>query len=110
MTFVSSDLPKKSNKSILKPDKGVEKRARTFLNVLKSKESIYCQHFMHEYVINLMQCSYNRQLTSASKVQLHFGTDIDYFEKLSHYSFGARVVKLNKGTKVRELFEDAVFN
>jgi len=44
------------------------------------------------------------------KAQLHFGADIDYFEKLSNYSSGAGVVKLNKGIKVRELFEDAVFN
>ena len=52
----------------------------------------------------------NRQWTSALKVQIHFGADVDYFVKLSHYSFGAGVAKLSEGIKVRELFENAIFN
>ena len=45
-----------------------------------------------------------------STIKLHFGADVDYFEKLSHYSFGVGVVKLNKGIKVTELFDNALFN
>ena len=82
----------------------------TFLNVLKSKGPIYCQRFMHEYVINNTHFNFNRQSPSALNVQLHFGADVDYFEKLSHYSFGAGVVKLNKEIKETEHFENAVFN
>ena len=65
---------------------------------------------MHGYAINIKQCNCNTQWTPALKKPLHFGEDVDYFEELSHYSFGAGVVKLNKGIKVRELFENAVFN
>ena len=42
------------------------------------------------------------------ELQLHFGADMDYMDY--QYSFGAGVVKLNKGIKVSKLFEDAVFN
>ena len=54
----------------------------------------------YEYLINL---------TEPLKVQLHLGADVaDYIKKLSHYTFDAGVVELNKGITVRELLEDAV--
>ena len=60
----------------------------------------------HEYLINLINLT--EPFSVESTTPIHLGAGVDYIEKLSHYSFGAEVAKLNKGIKVRELLEDAV--